>query len=279
MDCAEARLLLGRRLDGVGGSESTDFDARLRACSACRALEQDLTAEHELLTEMWSPRVAAPVSFAGQVESSLRPRPRPQRRWFAVAAALLIVALVGGAVVPPTAWADLGLFLRQVVLRESVPPTVATQTQSVRQVTLDEAQRAVHWRIRQPTSLPDGYRLVAVYTGELHAFTVGQTLVLHYQAGDGVAARHLSVVQLWAESLADEPIEPAAARRVPIGTAGDTGLFIDGHWVARGGQQVWERGTLARLIVEDGDLVIQLQADPRDGWDAERLAHVAASLR
>ena len=31
--------------------------------------------------------------------------------------------------------------------------------------------------------------------------------------------------------------------------------------------------------VEDGDLVFQVEGDPRDGWDAERLAAVAASLR
>jgi hypothetical protein len=34
-----------------------------------------------------------------------------------------------------------------------------------------------------------------------------------------------------------------------------------------------------RLIVEDGRLVIQLETDPRDGWDAARLAAVPAMLR
>jgi hypothetical protein len=42
---------------------------------------------------------------------------------------------------------------------------------------------------------------------------------------------------------------------------------------------VWERGTMLRLVVEQNGLVIQLEADPRDGWDAGRLAEVAAFLR
>ncbi|MDP9374806.1 MAG: hypothetical protein M3Q65_20630, partial [Chloroflexota bacterium] len=73
------------------------------------------------------------------------------------------------------------------------------------------------------------------------------------------------------------PVAPGAAREVPVG--GGTGLFIDGRWVERDGGRTWERGTLVRLIIEDGDLVLQLAVDPRDGWDAGRLAAVAATLR
>jgi len=95
--------------------------------------------------------------------------------------------------------------------------------------------------------------------------------------GEGQGARRLRIVELQARERAPEPVEPGAAREVAV--AGRTGLLIDGEWVTRDGQQTWQRGTLLRLIVEDGDLVIQLEADPRDGWDPERLVQVAASLR
>jgi hypothetical protein len=65
---------------------------------------------------------------------------------------------------------------------------------------------------------------------------------------------------------------------VPVGSDGRTGLLIDGQWIERNGQQTWEPGTLLRLIVEYGNIVVQLQVDPRGGWDADQLARIAASL-
>ena len=69
---------------------------------------------------------------------------------------------------------------------------------------------------------------------------------------------------------AGEPGAPGAARQVPVGDG--TGLLIDGR-------QVWESGTMLRLSIEDGDLVFQLQADLKDGWNAEQLMGIAATLR
>ncbi|HEX2186912.1 MAG TPA: hypothetical protein VHN78_15560 [Chloroflexota bacterium] len=195
-----------------------------------------------------------------------------------VAAALVVVLLVVSAIVQPTAWAGLGLLLRQVVLREeSAPPPELVRTPALARVSLEQAQQAVPWRIRQPAHLPAGYRLVAVYAQEIHAFAVGPTIVLHYQQGEGPSARHLGIVELQPAARVPEPVEPGAAREVPVGTG--TGLLIEGRWVEREGQRVWERGTMLRLVVEQDGLVIQLEADPRDGWDAERLAEVASSLR
>src|SRR5207302_2244926 len=54
----------------------------------------------------------------------------------AVAAALLALAVAA----QPTAWAGLGLFLRQVVLRESAPPAEPSVLLPMRPVTLEQAR-------------------------------------------------------------------------------------------------------------------------------------------
>jgi hypothetical protein len=278
MGCSDARLLLSRALDGaLDPRSSAALAEHLRDCHACQVYRRELEQDLVLLGDLWALR-SAPHGFAPRVTSMLPPRraTRPWR-WPAVAAAALLAVALAAAVVQPTAWASLGLFLRQVVLRESAPPAIPLQELPISAVSLDEAQRRVAWQIRQPSSLPDGYRLAAVYAGALHAGADGESVVLRYQQGDGQSARRLEITQLRARSEISEPVEPGAASRVPVGA--DSGLFIDGRWVEGEGGRTWERGTLVRLVVEQDDLVVQLQADPRQGWDAASLAAVAASLR
>ena len=287
MSCAEARLLLSRQLDGaIEPTAARALASHLATCQACRALAQAFQAEESALVELW-PALAAPHGFAEQAVAALpaRAAPRPastpwihRRRWLAAAAALLVLLLGGSVLAQPDAWASLGLFVRRVVLHETAS-TEPTRELPVGQVTLEQAQRLVAWHILQPTELPQGYRLVAVEADEVHAFAVGPTIVLHYQRVERAHVQELSLVELQAASDVSEPVAPGAAREVPLGDSGSSGWFIDGQWVEQSGQQVWQRGTLARLIVERGELVVQLQADPRDGWDADRLARVAASLQ
>ncbi len=281
MDCAEARFLLSQSLDDelpAGSAEADAMERHLLACATCRAHRREFVAEQELLADLWTP-AAAPAGFADRVMASL---PRPAPRWrhrLALVAAMVLVVLAGSVLVQSGTRASIGLFLRQVVLRETPAQTMPSQTTPMTRLTLAEAQKLVPWRIRQPSGLPDGYRLSEVYAGSIHSFAVGPTVVLHYQSGDGPTARSLEVMELRtaAKQQADEPVAPGAARQVPVGNG--TGLLIDGRWGERDGRQVWEPGTMLRLIVEDGDLVFQLQADPKDGWNAEQLMGIAATLR
>lgn len=281
MHCAEAEVLLSQLLDDelpVGSTGEAALEVHLVACATCRSQRREFLAEQELLADLWSP-VAAPPGFAGRVTASLPRQPARWRRSLALVAVMLLVVLAGGVLVQDGARASIGLFLRQVVLRETPALTMSSQTTPMTRLTLAEAQKLVPWRIRQPAGLPDGYRLAEVYAGSIHSFAVGPTVVLHYREGDGPTARSLGVMELQTavKQRADEPVGPGAARQVPVGDG--TGLLIDGRWGERDGQQVWESGAMLRLIVEDGDLVFQLQADPKDGWTAEQLAGIAATLR
>lgn len=281
MDCADARLLLSQSLDDellLGSPEDAALESHLTACAACRAHQWEFTAEHEQLADLWPP-VAAPSGFAERVTASLPQRSPRWRRSLALVAVMLLMVLAGGVLVQSGARASIGVFLRQVVLRETPALTMPSQTAPMTRLTLAEAQKLVPWHIRQPAGLPDGFRLTEVYAGSIHSFAVGPTIVLRYTAGDGPDARSLGVMELQTavEQRADEPVAPGAARQVPVGDS--TGLLIDGRWGERDGRQVWESGTMLRLIVEDGDLVFQLQADPKDGWNAEQLAGIAATLR
>jgi len=234
------------------------------------------------LSALW-PAVAAPPGFAARVTTSLptrseRPHLPAHRRWPAAAAAAvaLLALLTTVALVTPVR-ANLDLFLRHVLLRERTSLDVPGITVPVPAVSLQEAQRLVPWRIRLPRDLPAGYRLRTVAADELHRDAVGPTIFLHYQSGEGPTARSLYLMEFQARERVEEPVAPGAAR--PIDVGGRTGLLIEGSWEERDGRWTWTAGTLLRLVVEDGDIVIQLHTDPRDGWDAAGLVAVAASLR
>jgi Putative zinc-finger len=282
--CREARFQMSLALDDeLERAQLGALETHLAGCAACRTFEHAMRAEQAVVIELW-PAVAVPAGFAERVGASLSPQAlRPARltrlpRLAWVAAAALLVVVVGGSVVAqPDAWASFGLFLRHVVLHETAS-TEPQRTLPTGRMTLDQAQSLVPWHILQPSELPDGFHLVAVEADELHAFAVGPTIVLHYQPAGGSASRELSLVELQTASKVSEPVAAGAAREVPIGRDGRTGLLIDGQWVELNGQQTWQTGTLLRLIVEYGDVVVQLQVDPRAGWDADQLSQIAAPL-
>ena len=282
MSCADVHPLLSRRLDAaLAPADARQLEAHLQGCAACRAVMRNLETEQQLLRQQWQ-SLGAPPGFAARVVAALPPRPTPRvaapllrRRAPALAAALALL-LVAALAVPPVR-AGLGVFLRTVVLRETSDPPAEVRISPGAAVDLEEAQRQVPWHIRTPTALPEGYRLVAVTVSEVHSFAQGPTVVLHFQRGDGPNARSLRIVELRVAGRPEEPVEPGAARRVRAGE--HEALLIDGEWQSRDGRLVWVRGTLLRLILEDGDILIQLEADPRDGWNASRLVSVAASLR
>ena len=101
--------------------------------------------------------------------------------------------------------------------------------------------------------------------------------MLHYQSRSADHVVELSVTELQASGEVSEPVAAGSARQVTAGSR--SALFIDGQWIERDGAAVWQRGQLARLVFEVEQLTIQLQGDPRDGWDADQLARVAASLK
>src|SRR5207249_2970142 len=112
----------------------------------------------------------------------------------------------------------------------------------MRPVTLEEARRQVPWTIREPAPLPEGYRLAAVYLGDLHAAARGPTVVLDYRRG----RVGLQVVELSAAGSVDEEVAPGAAERRVVD--GRPVLVIEGRWVERAGAPVWQRGDLVRAI-------------------------------
>lgn len=279
-DCDAARLLLSARLDGLAldPPDDTALAAHLAACPACRAFARDLAAEERTLATLWFP-VAAPAGFATRVSIALPPRPlrRSSGRRSLLAAALALALLSGVLLGSSEVRAGVDLVLRRVGLREQ-PPPAQIQTAPLHDVTLDEAQTLIPWAIRQPTPLPEGYRLEQVSVGGVYAFADGPAIFLFYTR-DGAATPQLVLTQFRAISKEAiiAPIAAGAGRRVPVGDR--SGLFIEGMWVERSGQQVWETGTLVRLIIEDGAQVLQLEADPSAGWDEAALVALAERLR
>jgi anti-sigma factor RsiW len=281
MICADVRLLWSRDRDGeASGAERVTVAEHLAGCADCRLWVVEVGALADLVSAHWSP-VVAPRGFARDVAARLpAPVPKPSARgiprWAAVAvASLLVVVLAAGT--QPAALASLGLFLRQVVLREAAPPRIDLSA-PLERVTFAEAQQRVSWRIREPRALPDGYRLVSVYVGEIHTFALGPTVWLQYAQGDAPAAPYLAIVQVRAGSPIDEPVAEGHSRPVTL-PDGRSALVIEGRWTeAR--TPIWETGSLLRVILEDEDgLVIQLQADPRDGWTEAQLIEIANSLQ
>jgi hypothetical protein len=274
--------LLSERLDGrLTKIDAHRLDAHLAVCVACRSVARDLAVEEQVLAELW-PAAAMPVGFAARVDAALPPRggartrhmrvPRPAP---AIAAALVAVAVVLLAVAPVRA--GLRLALDRVLLRETNAPPAERLIAPGASIQLEDARRQVPWRIRLPSRLPEGYRLVAVTAGEIHDAAIGPTVVLHFQQGDGPRAPTLRITELRATRPLNEPVAPGAATEVLIG--GRPALLIDGAWKSADDAAGWVRGTLLRLILQEGDLVIQLEGDPRDGWNRAGLIRVAESLQ
>ncbi|MGH2583741.1 MAG: anti-sigma factor family protein [Dehalococcoidia bacterium] len=285
MTCGDARLLLSQQLDGVISSADVQrLGDHLRDCAACRALHSDLADEQQLLAAAWRP-VAAPVGFGARVTTALPPRPAsrtrsifaiPRRRTLALGGALALALIVAGIALPPVR-TGIDAFFRTVTLRETTEPPPEQRVGSPDVLTLEEAQQRVPWQIRTPAFLPEGYRLVAVLAGEAFSFADGPAIDLVYQRGDGPQAPQLRIVQLRAVDNAEEPVVEGAWTVVRVGDR--EGRLIDGSWEPRNGRMEWVSGTHLRLLLEDGDLVIWLDAYPQDGWDAAHLIAVAASLR
>jgi hypothetical protein len=283
MTCTDARLLISQQFDGAVSSAGAErLVEHLRDCAACRALRADLEAEHHMLAGAWKP-VAAPAGFAARVTVALPParatRPIvaiPGRRTLALGGALALVLIAAGIALPPVR-TGIDAFFRTVTLRETTVPPPEQRIGNPDALTLEEAQRRIPWHIRTPAVLPEGYRLVAVRTGEVHAFADEPTINLVYQRGDSPDAPQLGIVQARAVRDVEEPVAPDGWSTVRVGDR--EGWLIDGLWEEQDGRRVWVRGTFMRLILQDGDLVIWLEADPRQGWDAAQLIAVAASLR
>lgn len=276
MTCAEIRPLLSMQIDGEAtAGQRRAVASHLATCPACGATLRAIATDDRLLAGAWRP-IVAPATFASRVMAAL-PAPaappaqrlRPRRLpTLALAAALLLAAACAVAV--PV------LVLGPVTVRETERPTHERLIDPGAAVELDTARQRVPWRVRTPRALPAGYRLIAVTVGEVHEGN-DTTVVLHYRKGDAPDGPALRITELRTAGRINEPVAPGAASRIRVG--GRDALLIDGSWQERDGQSVWVPGSLLRLILEDGDLVIQLEGEPRDGWDARGLQRVGASLR
>jgi hypothetical protein len=195
----------------------------------------------------------------------------------ATAAAAVLLAMVGLLLAGGgDVRAGLALALRRVGLAETSPPTQIVAA-PLRTVTLAEAQTLVPWPLRTPAGPPAGYRLTGVAVGEGYQFAAGPTVILFYSR-EGATTPQLVITQFQpASQPVLAPIAPGAGRQVMIGE--HEGLYVEGLWVERAGGMVWEPGTLVRLIIEDLPQVVQFEADPAAGWNAETLIALAQQLR
>jgi predicted anti-sigma-YlaC factor YlaD len=280
--CAETRLLVSSARDGEASQAQRAVVAEhLAGCADCRQWVTEIDRLEATLANQWTP-VRAPQGFAQQVAGRLPARETRRAttrapRWMGAMAASLLLFVVLGVLTQPAAVASLALFLRQVVLRETLPPPINLSA-PLERVSLQEAQQRVSWDIQEPATLPVGYRLVGVYVGDIHSFAIGSTVWLQYARDDAPSSPYLAVVEVRAGSQIDEPVAPRHSKLITLSEEREA-LFIDGRFTDTS-PSVWETGTLLRLILEDEEgLVIQLQADPRDGWTEAQLVEVASSLR
>lgn len=285
MTCADARSLLSCHLDN---ERSPDRDAllmeHLHECLACQTVRREMEADHALLAQHWT-AVPAPAGLSDRILRSLPPRHAPKRtarllrRPAPVLAGVLVVLIVAIGVTMPPVRAGISTLLESVSPRETSDPPAERRLGEGEVLTLDEAQQRVPWRIRIPGSLPEGYRMAGVLAGEVQSFADGATVVLYYVRGDGADAPQIRIVQrrMLPDARADLPVERGASSYVRVN--GRDALLVDGAWQEQDGRMVWVRGSFIQLVLEEDGLLITIEADPRDGWDAGGLIRIAESLR
>jgi hypothetical protein len=285
MTCADARSLLSVRLDReLPPDDEAPLLQHILGCASCQTARRRMEAEHDLVSRSWT-AITAPAGLSDRIVRSLPPRHAPERttrwsRWPAPAlAGALAVLLVAVSVAIPPVRASISTLLEGVSLRETSNPPAERRLGEGPILTLDEAQQQVPWRIRTPSSLPDGYHLAGVLVDETETFADGPTVALYYLRGDGAEPQQIRIAQrrMQPDARADLPLERDAYTYLRVGDR--EGLLIDGAWQTQDGRAEWVRGAFLQLIVEDDDLLITLEADPRHGWDARGLIRVAESLR
>jgi hypothetical protein len=284
MTCAEARSLLSLRLDNeLAPDDEAPLREHLLDCASCQSVQREMAMEHHLLSQHW-PAVAVPAGLSDRIARALPPRQAPSRapRWLrrpapALAGALALLLIAISVAIPPVR-AGIGTLLESVSLRETSNPPAERRLGEGPVLTLDEAQQRVPWRIRTPGWLPEGYHLAGSLVDETEWFADGPTVALYYIRGDAADPPQIRIVQrrMLPNAKADLLLNVGAYTHVRVG--GHNGLLVDGAWQQQDGQSEWVPGTLLRLIVEENDMLISLEADPRHGWDADGLIRVAESL-
>jgi hypothetical protein len=64
----------------------------------------------------------------------------------------------------------------------------------------------------------------------------------------------------------------------PVKINNAQGVFVDGHWHQVGMKHVWQPGGKGELIMEQGDQILWIVADQRDGIDATQMVAIAKHL-
>ncbi len=246
------------------------FDLGLRLHAECpdinpafmqmlrRRLESELKArEHAPRPSAWEP---------------MRLVPMPCLRRAAIAFAVAIVLLIGVAIPSPLRGkvqaslrdiaATLGVRVEQE-RRVAVPATPPAEDVHCFHA-LEEAQRAVSFRVRVPTALPPSIRFSRACVVE-----DGEVLRLHlyYEFADsdlagGPEARRGTALSIQEYPATEEgafsvTIGPESAERIKI--ADRPALLVTGSWGMTG---FWSRtASRGTILIQDGDLVISIGYD------------------
>lgn len=257
--------LIRRERERVPSEVGELFELGVRLHTECpdidpafmQALRERLEAEWKTQARTTGPPPRQPIRLV--------PMPCLRRAAFAITVA---IALLVGAVTSPAgsrvraSLLDIATALGVRVEQERRAVAPETPPAEVRcYQSLEEAQRALSFRVRAPASLPSPIRL-----SQACLVKAGEMLRLHlyYEFADGDLASGPEVRRGMALSIQEYPtadqgaftiaIGPESAERIQI--AGRPALLVSGAWGMTGfWSQARSRGT---ILIQDGDLVISI---------------------
>jgi hypothetical protein len=224
------------------------------------------------------PRAAQPQMAPRRLSPDRSLRRMPRTLGFSTVFALVLLCLV--AVAPSFAHGvrllvgQGGVQLTPTYPAQTLPYQVQTQYLSLR-----EAHEVVPFDL--------------YWLGTTHARYTYQSLLIHvgqsWADGPVVEFQYgLGVVSPGTGRLVVREFRPASGSTVllvvdqqsvqVVQVAGHRVIYIDGRWVQRGQETIWQYGTRAELVYEDHGMIFWITADQRDGASRTWLSNIVTSL-
>ncbi len=196
--------------------------------------------------------------------------------------AVLAVALLSLVTVVPTFAQGLQMLLVDhtgVQMMQHYPQTTLVSQEQDQPISPLAVQQAVPFTVSWLGPTPAFYQFVGLVLHIGQPWADGPVVELQYARNNSQTSFGPLIVREFrpqAKATVLQVVAPGAAHQVQVGD--QQAIYIDGQWVQKRMEIVWETGTRSELIYESGGVIFWITADQRDGTGETVLEDLAMSL-
>lgn len=152
------------------------------------------------------------------------------------------------------------------------------------QISVDEAQRRLHFAFSTPSYIPSRYTQGDLYIYDGNSSWVdGPIMVVEYTyALPGVAPKHITICEFKPRQMVYLVVKDGSAKPILVkhGKNSNTAVFVEGHWTPQTGDSpyTWVSNDRSEIVDENNGVVFWVVGDPSDGIYHAELMSIANSL-